>query len=38
MLISARDGKLVRPAEVLDGHAVFRAVSGTHTWAWATSS
>jgi alpha-L-rhamnosidase len=31
----ARDGKLVRPNVVRGGYAVFRGVSGTHTWAWA---
>ena len=31
----ARDGRVVRPNVVRGGYAIFRHVSGIHTWAWA---
>jgi hypothetical protein len=33
--VIARDGKLVRAYAVAGGYAIFRRVSGSHTWAWA---
>jgi hypothetical protein len=32
----ARDGRLVRPAKAAGGYAVFRHVTGDHTYAWAS--
>ncbi len=33
----ARDGQLVRPSLMRGGCAVFRGVTGSHTWAWSAS-